>query len=284
MSGWTVERVGQVREFSALAGPLLHRQPIEANVMLTWMEGVLAGRTPDPGDTWLLLRRHGEPAAAAFRTPDFPLFLTAMPEPAVQALALWWHRHDPGLDQASGALGPVTAFAGQWRELTGLAVRTVMAERMHALTALQPPAGVSGVARRAGPQDVELCIDWSIAFGAEAGTLTTPEQARTTVPRRVSAGTLWLWVDGALPVALAGNHPAVAGVARIGPVYTPPQHRNHGYGSAITAAATAAVLAAGAGRAMLYTDLANPVSNAIYARLGYRPAGDAAIVAFEPAG
>jgi predicted GNAT family acetyltransferase len=31
---------------------------------------------------------------------------------------------------------------------------------------------------------------------------------------------------------------------------------------------------------MLYTDLANPVSNAIYARLGYVPHRDAAILRF----
>jgi predicted GNAT family acetyltransferase len=68
-------------------------------------------------------------------------------------------------------------------------------------------------------------------------------------------------------------------VARIGPVYTPPEYRGHGYGSAVTAAATAAVLAAGA-VPVLYTDLANPTSNKIYQAIGYRAVADRAAVWF----
>jgi len=60
-----------------------------------------------------------------------------------------------------------------------------------------------------------------------------------------------------------------AGVSRVGPVWTLPDQRGHGYGSAVTSAATLAALRAGARDVCRYTDLANPVSNAIYARLGY---------------
>ncbi len=62
----------------------------------------------------------------------------------------------------------------------------------------------------------------------------------------------------------------------IGPVYTPPEHREHGYASAVTAAAAAWGLAAGARHVVLFTDLANPVSNSIYPRLGFRPVHDSA--------
>ena len=34
---------------------------------------------------------------------------------------------------------------------------------------------------------------------------------------------------------------------------------------------------------VLYTDLANPTSNALYQRLGYRPVEDRVIFSFEPA-
>jgi predicted GNAT family acetyltransferase len=64
-------------------------------------------------------------------------------------------------------------------------------------------------------------------------------------------------------------------MSRIGPVYTPPEHREHGYASAVTAAAAAWALAAGACHVVLFTDLANPVSNSIYPRLGFRPVHDA---------
>jgi predicted GNAT family acetyltransferase len=77
---------------------------------------------------------------------------------------------------------------------------------------------------------------------------------------------------------MAGASPVVAGMARIGPVYTPPAARGRGYGSAVTAAASADAIRRGAEQVLLYTDLAHPTSNAIYQRLGYRPVADEVIV------
>ena len=62
-------------------------------------------------------------------------------------------------------------------------------------------------------------------------------------------------------------------IGRLGPVYTPPEHRGHGYAAAVTAAATQAVLDAGGRGVMLFTDRANPTSRGVYARLGYREVG-----------
>ena len=43
-----------------------------------------------------------------------------------------------------------------------------------------------------------------------------------------------------------------------------------------------AALDAGADRVLLFTDLANPTSNALYQRLGYQPVEDRAIWSFPP--
>jgi predicted GNAT family acetyltransferase len=93
---------------------------------------------------------------------------------------------------------------------------------------------------------------------------------------------LWLWEDGAGVVAsLAARTSAVAGVSRIAPVYTPPEHRRHGYGTAVTAACTADALARDAERVVLYTDLADPSANAMYQRIGFRPIGGRRVVQFK---
>lgn len=63
------------------------------------------------------------------------------------------------------------------------------------------------------------------------------------------------------------------GVARVGPVYTPPDRRGRGFGSSATAAATRDILDRPA-IPVLYADLANPTSNRIYQRLGYRAVDD----------
>jgi uncharacterized protein len=87
--------------------------------------------------------------------------------------------------------------------------------------------------------------------------------------------TIWLWeVDGA-STSLCWQSVAAAGVVRISAVYTPPEHRGHGYASANVAALSEKALADGAELVMLYTDSANPTSNKIYEAIGYRHVGDA---------
>ena len=57
-------------------------------------------------------------------------------------------------------------------------------------------------------------------------------------------------------------------------VYTPPALRRRGFASALVAAVSAVGLASGKEVCVLYTDLANPTSNSIYQKIGYRPVCD----------
>ena len=93
-------------------------------------------------------------------------------------------------------------------------------------------------------------------------------------------GRNYLWTDDHAPVAMAAHSAPAAGVARVGPVYTPAPMRRHGFGAAVTAATTEAALSAGAAHVVLYTDLSNPTSNGIYQAIGYRPDHDAEERAF----
>jgi predicted GNAT family acetyltransferase len=63
---------------------------------------------------------------------------------------------------------------------------------------------------------------------------------------------------------------------------TLPRHRGHGYGSAVTEAATSWSLENGAKHVISHTDLSNSISNAIYPCIGFRPIYDAAEIAFTP--
>ena len=129
-------------------------------------------------------------------------------------------------------------------------------------------------------------LRWLDGFQAETGVTGPAHMASTR--RRIERGELVLWTvgsaasdpAGAATVSMAGWSSVEAGTSRVGPVWTPPHLRGRGYGSAVTAAATSAALAAGARNVCLYTDLANPVSNAIYARLGYQRVGEEVEISF----
>jgi predicted GNAT family acetyltransferase len=143
--------------------------------------------------------------------------------------------------------------------------------RMYRLGQLRRPQLVPGAAAAAGAPDVELVTRWIAAFHDEAVPNAPVEDWSAIAERLIAAGQIHLWRDAGRTVSLAGVSAPAAGVARIGPVYTPRAARRHGYGAAVTAEATAAAISAGAKHVILYTDLANPTSNAMYQTIGYRP-------------
>jgi hypothetical protein len=174
----------------------------------------------------------------------------------------------PALVGISG--GPVTVRSVAARMPNAIMRATTM--RLYRLEALSPPAHVAGRARRADADDTGLMHRWYEAFNREAGGIIV--DVRQDVEAALRWNGCWLWMDAEdAVVSLATRRPVVAGSARIGPVYTPTNQRKHGYGSAVTAAATLDILSDG-GVPVLFADLANPTANAIYSRLGYLPVED----------
>jgi GNAT superfamily N-acetyltransferase len=227
----------------------------------------------EPGRGWCAVAPDG--AVAARSRPSTPL-----------ALSDGWSAID-GLIPAVVALGSIAALNGPERSVEALAAglgREAAArtrERLFRCDVLDTPAGVAGSARPSGVDDRELLIDWFTRFMDEAmGGSRADREIADLVDQALAVQRVWLWLDaGGAPVSLARRQSPAFGVARIGPVYTPPAVRGHGYGSAVTAAATREVLDSRA-VPVLFTDLANPTSNAIYQRLGYRPVSDHLLIRY----
>jgi predicted GNAT family acetyltransferase len=86
-------------------------------------------------------------------------------------------------------------------------------------------------------------------------------------------GGLMVWEVDGVAVSMAGRTRPAAGMLRVGPVFTPLDLRGRGYAGAVTAAVSRAAQEL-VGEVLLFTDMANPTSNAIYQRLGYRRVAD----------
>jgi predicted GNAT family acetyltransferase len=130
----------------------------------------------------------------------------------------------------------------------------------------------------AGPDDRQLLIDWMDAFHRDIGEPS--RDVEDLVDDKLSHRGLTLWEVDGTPVAMAGTTRPEAGMVRVLAVYTPRELRRRGYGGAVTTAVTRAALDAGVDDVVLFTDLANPTSNALYQRLGYRPVEDRSLVEF----
>jgi uncharacterized protein len=75
-------------------------------------------------------------------------------------------------------------------------------------------------------------------------------------------------------VCMAVAHGRTPRGARIGYVYTPPERRRRGYAGACVAALSQQLLDSGLDFCVLYADLSNPTTNALYQSMGYRALTD----------
>jgi GNAT superfamily N-acetyltransferase len=221
-------------------------------------------------------------SAAFMHTPGFPVFLTSASSQAAAELGGLLASARPGIPGLNAQPQAAAAFAGPWRQRTGHVVTVHRRMRLHCLGALVwPDPRPGGWPRMAGQRDRDLLIEWFEAFAVEVDDVGAADHD-AAVDQRLGYGGITVWEAGGVPVSVAGITRAVAGMVRVGPVYTPPVLRGRGYAGGATAAVSQAALDAGATQVVLYTDLANPTSNALYERLGFRPVEDRVVLAFEP--
>jgi predicted GNAT family acetyltransferase len=267
-----------VEEFRRVAGDYLAEDPARRTALLTVSEAVRRHGPYVYGDTeparfgWW--REGRGPVGAAFlQTAPRPPLLAPMPEPLARALAQTLRAAGVPLRGVKGGEGSTQAFADEWAGPGGWTVALQL--RLFRLGELTPqhPAP-PGAARQAFADDVPLAAAWMKGFAADIGGIPDAADYTQNVSRRIADGCLYLWETDGQPVSTAARSPLLAGQPRLSPVYTPPELRGRGYAGAVTTAVTRSALAAGAQQVLLFTDLANPTSNALYQRLGYRPLAD----------
>ena len=214
--------------------------------------------------------------AAAAMTPPHRLILHAEdedPEPlrllARNLVTGGWHVPGVGALKATSRM-----FAEIWSAVTGQPYRAGMNERVYELRQVNPPKRpIPGVLRVATEDDLPLMGEWVWGFIQDAGVEGTPEGAREIAELRIADRDLFIWDNGGPVSTVTKTRHSTHGIV-VSLVYTPPAYRNRGYASAAVAALSQQLLDAGWAFCSLFTDLANPTSNSVYQRLGYRPVAD----------
>ena len=298
VGGLRLEFSSDPADFLTAAGEHLKADPVISTVVTTIAHRVLAQQAEGiarAGPHWWLVVRDGSGTVvgAGMRTatsPPYPPFLLPMPDEAAVVLARTLHERREEVLGINGALPAVELCADELARIRGGSVATELHTRLHELGVLRPPAHAPGRLTAATEADVELATEWFGAFmheadkqagrprGSHAHETPTPDE----MLRRLRADQLWFWVDDSgEPVHLTGTNPPAFGVARIGPVYTPPAQRGRGWASNAVAEISRRLVGDGS-RVCLFTDQANPTSNKIYAALGYRPIVDMANLVIIP--
>ncbi|UYM06115.1 GNAT family N-acetyltransferase [Solicola gregarius] len=270
----TVQLTSDPHEFERTARPLIHADPITHSVIATNLDRCLQHDVRDA--CWLWLDAGAGPVAVAMHTPPRGPYVATDDHGAGQQFAETMLKAGRTLDWVSGPRGGVGGFADVWSPAHGLSATTAMEQGVYVLDAgLRPPSGVRGSFRTATVDDSAVVHEWSAAFMREA----MGEDRQPRLDDEIADGRLGIWQHAGHPVSIAYASRSLAGVSRVSGVFTPREHRGNGYASACVAAVSRRVLDGGA-RCMLYTDLANPTSNAIYEAIGYRRSGDSVMVRF----
>lgn len=262
--------MGSPKRLLEVGGAFLRQDPVRHNVILTILDARIAH--PEPGRYWIA-HADGIARGVALQSPThFFATVSLMTHETVTMVVDAIVDQGVDLPGVTGEAATAAGFAGHWAERTRSAAHPVQGQRIYEAAEVVPAAHTKGRLRAANEGDRKLLVSWFEEFEAESGA-AGGHPAAETVDRRLPAGHLWIWDDGQ-PVAMAGLSDPVAGVVRVGPVFTPRKQRSHGYASGLVAALTTGVQARGH-RCILYTDIANPTSNSIYRAIGYRAIDEA---------
>jgi hypothetical protein len=263
-----VQRYTDARAFSDRIAPALEPAERENNLLL----GAARRLTRSPDETAFMagVEADGTIVCAALLVPPFNLLISPAPSVVLEALAEQlraWGIAIPGVM----ALAPVAvAFAALWQRLQGCGAERGKDLQLLALSAAPKATVAPGALRAAVAADIPMLIDWSDEFFPEVGLPSADRDLFVArLDEAIAAERLWLWECDGRPVSMLGYSETTARAVRIGPVYTPRACRGRGFASAAVSGLSRRLLASGRSWCLLLADVENPISTALYRRIGY---------------
>jgi GNAT superfamily N-acetyltransferase len=258
--------------------PTLAEHEAEHHLVLGVAESLVVSPLPDGEFLGVSVDDDHGLVMAALATRRRPLLIAsdrARGDVAAAARLMWDAIDAAGLSPSHviGGLDQAPSIADAWMDRGSRTARVAMHQRVYKLTSVEPLGLASGSLRQATVADTSLVLDWVAAFEREALTAIVPQSPRAVVERRIAAGELFLWCDPE-PRTMAGWARPTRHAVAVNGVYTPTAWRGRGYATACVATLSARMLEHGFEFCVLYPDLGNPTSNAIYTRIGYRPVRD----------
>lgn len=176
-------------------------------------------------------------------------------------------------------------FAREFTLRKGITFKTTMSQRIYELTVVNPDIQKIGTVRLLDEKDLHFFPYWAEAFSAAGHYGQTkmfiPQEKEPYLYRIASKKLYILENDNGIPVSMAGYTRELQTAIGVAFVYTPPYECRKGYATSIVAQISQLALDQGFTKCVLYTDLANPTSNSIYQKIGYKPICDSLQLEFK---
>jgi predicted GNAT family acetyltransferase len=278
-----IQFVSDAGQFLERVRPFLVRREAEHCLILGLLDGLRSGEQwgSDP-PLMEVAEDGGEVKAVALMTPPHNLILSwTADDSALDAIAHDLHARSVAIPGVNSSAEIARRFALKWCELSGRTSRVQMAHRIYQLSRVTKQIRAAGRLREPTQSDEALVRKWRAAFSIDAEGMDAEEAARQAALPMPKSRHLMLWEVEGSAVSRAGYAGPTPNGIRVAWVYTPPKNRGKGLAGACVAALSEKLLDDGRKFCFLSTDLANPVSNHVYQKIGYEPVTDATVYSFS---
>ena len=229
-----------------------------------------------PGTPLLTVEKDGEVVAAAIRASHGKIVFSLGSAEAILALARWC---DDAGQRPSAMVAPESSLPALLARWPG---RRTLETTLYRLDRPPQIPDTGGHLRSAGKSEIGFFTDWIATFTVEARLPPDPKP-RALVEAKIAAGHLFVWEVSGVPVAIAALAGPTPRSVRLNTVYTPPEFRRRGYGTAAVATLAGQQLSQGKRVVTLFADRALAHTNRMYAKMGFQPVADFADLEIEPA-
>lgn len=270
-------------EFLERVQPFLLRREAEHCLILGLLDGLRSGEQFGSAPPLMAsVEERGDVVAVVLMTPPRNLILSWIADDStIDAIAHELRARKIAIPGVNGSADIAQKFVLKWSELSRFSYRVQMAQRIYQLTRVTNETRSAGHLREPEQSDEALLREWRAGFSMDAEGMD-PSQAREDAALPMpSSRRMFLWELEGSVVSMAGYSGRTPNGIRIAWVYTPPENRGKGFAGACVAALSQKLLDDGHKFCFLYTDLANPISNHVYQKMGYEPVTDATVYSFS---
>lgn len=255
---------GECRDF-------LLAKEAENNLMIGVVLRSIQGKQDSNSEPYLACAlEDGGVAAAAVMTAPFPLIITDLSEDASNAIAASLDGRGDAIAGVVGPSGDAVRFAKRYCERhRKMSFRVDKSMIVYILDALREPPGPGGKLRPATEGDLDLLTQWTDSFYEEVAP-GDPRDSFNQTKSATNERRLFVWEDGE-PVSMTAVVRETENGKAIALVYTPPEKRTRGYGTACVSGVCKLILDSGSDFCVLFADEENRTSNSVYQQIGFRP-------------
>jgi len=267
-----VEFIGIVYEF-------LIEHETENNILFAILDGIKEDphRYGDEVPDLITVTKNGDLKLVSIRTPPHNQVLSYTNDlTTIDALIDVLVEKGIELPGVFGFKEAANKFASIWCQKNNLNQNLLMNERAYRLESVSEETLGDKEFIIADESHEELVLNWAREFVLEAFSESPPEQdmIESHVERRrksIKDQNIFLLLEEGKPVSMVQKAGKTPNGNLVNLVYTPPSLRRRGYATECVAKLSKHLLEEGNKYCFLFTDLANPTSNSIYQKIGYRP-------------